>query len=191
MTWTTATTTKVVEKLLCAALLAALMNGCSDPEGIFAPDSAAVRAFRARLDSHPSATAVLQSRCPSPIRVLRLSVDRPVTEDILSLLQVTETHQVNTRRVRLLCGETVLSDAWNWYVPERLSPAMNTLLEQTDTPFGRVVQQTAFRRERLETRFPGKDSGIVLENRALLRRGADNAPISLVVEDYLPAALRP
>ncbi|WP_241009575.1 chorismate--pyruvate lyase family protein [Gluconobacter kondonii] len=191
MTRTTATTTKVVAKLLFAVLLAALMNGCSDPEGIFAPDSAAVRAFRARLDSHPSATAVLQSRCPSPIRVLRLSVDRPVTEDILSLLQVTETHQVNTRRVRLLCGETVLSDAWNWYVPERLSPAMNTLLEQTDTPFGRVVQQTAFRRERLETRFPGKDSGIVLENRALLRRGADDAPISLVVEDYLPAALRP
>ena len=191
MTRTTATTTKVVAKLLFAVLLAALMNGCSDPEGIFVPDSAAVRAFRARLDSHPSATAVLQSRCPSPIRVLRLSVDRPVTEDILSLLQVTETHQVNTRRVRLLCGETVLSDAWNWYVPERLSPAMNTLLEQTDTPFGRVVQQTAFRRERLETRFPGKDSGIVLENRALLRRGADDAPISLVVEDYLPAALRP
>ncbi len=183
----TATTTKVV----CAVFLAALMSGCSDPEGIFAPDSAAVRAFRARLDSQPSATAALQARCSTPIRVIRLSVDRPVTEDILTLLQVRETHQVMTRHVRLLCGETVLSDAWNWYVPERLSPAMNTLLEQTDTPFGRVVRQTAFRRQRLETRFPGKASGIVLENRALLLRGADNAPISLVVEDYLPAAIRP
>ncbi|WP_249199486.1 hypothetical protein [Gluconobacter sp. Dm-62] len=187
MTRTIATTTKV----FCAVLLAALMSGCSDPEGVFAPDSAAVRAFRARLDSQPSATAVLQARCPSPIRVLRLSVDRPVTEDILTLLQVTETHQVTTRHVRLLCGETVLSDAWNWYVPERLSPAMNTLLEQTDTPFGRAVQQTDFRRQKLETRFPGAASGIVLENRALLRRGSDNAPISLVVEDYLPAAIRP
>ncbi|MBF0858968.1 hypothetical protein HKD24_07025 [Gluconobacter sp. LMG 31484] len=167
------------------------MSGCSDPEGVFTPDGAAVRAFRARLDGQPSATAVLQARCPSPIRVLRLSVDRPVTEEILTLLQVTETHQVMTRHVRLLCGETVLSDAWNWYVPERLSPAMNTLLEQTDTPFGRVVQQTAFRRQRLETRFPGAVSGIVLENRALLLRGADGAPISLVVEDYLPAAVRP
>ncbi len=187
----TATTTKVVSKVLCAVFLAVLMSGCSDPEGVFAPGSAAVRAFRARLDSQPSATAALQARCPTPIRVIRLSVDRPVTDDILTLLQVHETHQVMTRHVRLLCGETVLSDAWNWYVPERLSPAMNTLLEQTDTPFGRVVQQTAFRRQRLETRFPGSASGIVLENRALLRRGIDDAPISLVVEDYLPAAIRP
>lgn len=167
------------------------MGGCTDPEGVFAPDSAAVRAFRARLDSQPSATAVLQAACALPIRVQHLSVDRPVTEDILTLLRVTETHQVMTRHVRLLCGDTALSDAWNWYVPERLSPAMNTLLEQTDTPFGRVVQQTAFRRQRLETLFPGRHSGIVLQNRALLLRGADDAPISLVVEDYLPAALRP
>ncbi|MBS1085878.1 hypothetical protein JK191_02255 [Gluconobacter sphaericus] len=167
------------------------MGGCSDPEGVFTPDSAAVRAFRTRLNSQPSATAALQARCSNPIRVVRLSVDRPVTEDILTLLQVREVHQVTTRHVRLLCGETVLSDAWNWYVPERLSPAMNTLLEQTDTPFGRAVQQTAFRRQRLETRFPGRASGIVLENRALLRRGVDDAPISLVVEDYLPAAIRP
>lgn len=191
MTRTTATTTKVVTKVLSVVILTALMSGCSDPGGVFAPNSAAVRAFKARLDSQPSATAALQARCPLPIRVLHLSMDRPMTEDILALLQVSETHQVTTRHVQLLCGKTVLSDAWNWYVPERLSPAMNTLLEQTDTPFGRAVQQTDFRRQKLETRFPGATSGIVLENRALLRRGSDDAPISLVVEDYLPAAIRP
>ena len=39
-----------------------------------------------------------------------------------------------------MCGEHVLSEADNWYVPARLTPEMNRLLETTDTPFGRAVQ---------------------------------------------------
>lgn len=168
-----------------------LTNGCSVPAGDFAPDSAAVRALRTRLSSRPSATAVLQERCSKPIRVLRLAVDRPVSEETLAHLAVESADQVLTRHVRLLCGDIPLSDAWNWYVPERLSAEMNTLLERTDIPFGRVVRRTAFRREVLEARFPTETSGIVLQNRALLRRGNDDAPIALVVENYLPAALAP
>ena len=44
-----------------------------------------------------------------------------------------------TRNVRLACGGHVLSEADNWYVPSRLTPAMNQQLETTDTPFGKVV----------------------------------------------------
>jgi hypothetical protein len=47
---------------------------------------------------------------------------------------------VKYRRVRLRCGQRVLSEADNWYVPGRLTEAMNQVLDTTDSPFGRVVQ---------------------------------------------------
>jgi hypothetical protein len=43
--------------------------------------------------------------------------------------------------VQLWCGDRLLSEADNWYVPSRLTPAMNTALETTDTPFGKAVQE--------------------------------------------------
>jgi hypothetical protein len=55
-------------------------------------------------------------------------------------LQVGAGEDVKYRRVRLRCGERVLSEADNWYVPGRLTAEMNRLLETTDTPFGRAVQ---------------------------------------------------
>ncbi len=44
------------------------------------------------------------------------------------------------RRVELACGQRILSEADNWYVPTRLSPEINAILETTDTPFGRAVR---------------------------------------------------
>ncbi|MES2118089.1 MAG: hypothetical protein V4578_23180, partial [Pseudomonadota bacterium] len=41
--------------------------------------------------------------------------------------------------VQLYCGDHLLSEADNWYVPDRLSAAMNRLLDKTDTPFGKAV----------------------------------------------------
>jgi chorismate-pyruvate lyase len=55
-------------------------------------------------------------------------------------LQVTSDDEVKYRRVRLHCGDRVLSEADNWYVPGRLTAEMNRLLETTDTPFGKAVQ---------------------------------------------------
>src|SRR5262249_23135272 len=49
----------------------------------------------------------------------------------------------------LRCGELVLSEADNWYVPARLTPEMNRLLETTDTPFGVAVQSLHFQRHTL------------------------------------------
>jgi chorismate-pyruvate lyase len=62
------------------------------------------------------------------------------TEEQRQRLQVTPQDEVKYRRVRLRCGSRVLSKADNWYVPSRLTPEMNRLLETTDTPFGRAVQ---------------------------------------------------
>lgn len=54
-------------------------------------------------------------------------------------LQLSAEEEVKYRRVRLKCGDRVLSEADNWYVPDRLTAAMNVLLETTRTPFGKVV----------------------------------------------------
>ncbi len=90
------------------------------------------------------------------------------------------------RHVRLRCGNAVLSDAKNWYVPARLTPAMNMALETTRTPFGTVVRPLGFRRERLESlrgRATECPAGTVLSHKAVLRL-ADGQPISLVIECY-------
>ena len=49
-------------------------------------------------------------------------------------LQVSPQDQVKYRRVQLRCGNWVLSEADNWYVPSRLTAEMNRLLETTETP---------------------------------------------------------
>ncbi len=39
------------------------------------------------------------------------------------------------RHVRLRCGDRVLSEADNWYLPRKLTPRMNRLLETSDMAF--------------------------------------------------------
>jgi hypothetical protein len=62
------------------------------------------------------------------------------TLEQLQRLQVVLVSDVKYRRVELRCGSLVLSEADNWYVPRRLTPEMNTLLETSETPFGKAVQ---------------------------------------------------
>jgi hypothetical protein len=54
-------------------------------------------------------------------------------------LRADSGEEVRYRRVRLRCGEHVLSEAENWYLPSRLTDDMNFTLDTTDIPFGRVV----------------------------------------------------
>ena len=64
-------------------------------------------------------------------------------------LDVKPDEPLGYRRVRLKCGDHVLSEADNWYVPARLAPEMNHVLETTDTPFGKAVAALHFRRHTL------------------------------------------
>jgi chorismate-pyruvate lyase len=66
-------------------------------------------------------------------------VDKPVTAEQRQRLEIDEREPVKFRHVELKCGERMLSEADNWYVPSRLSAEMNTALDTTDTPFGRAV----------------------------------------------------
>ena len=94
---------------------------------------ALLQSLNAELLSHPSATLTLDQWCAthrlaSPPRVVAERVrnaEKPVTAEQRALLGVVPTESVRSRRVRLHCGEHVLSEADNWYVPSRLTPEMN------------------------------------------------------------------
>ena len=158
-------------------------------------------AFEATLDSHVSATEALTQWClthnmgnPPVIRAVRMEGDTgELPSDIYALLGLAEGSTISYRHVRLVCGDVVLSEAHNWYVPSRLSPDMNAALEKTDTPFGKAVAALDFTRRKLAgTRGggPGCPADTILMQRALLAL-PDGQPISLVQECYTTANLTP
>jgi len=168
-----------------------------------------VEALNAELLSHDSATLTLERWCAShalasPAKVVAERVrgdDKPLSSAQRELLRLGPSEPVRYRRVRLRCGAHVLSEADNWYRPERLTPEMNRLLETTDTPFGKVVQPLGFHRRTLEAtdllattpadprpsaalRLPAA----VLQHRAVLEL-PDGTPFSEVVETYTDQVL--
>ncbi len=153
------------------------------------------------MAANDSATAALQQWCAArgiaePAQITA-DTDRserqapsPATR---AALGVGGDEPVAFRHVRLRCGDTVLSDAKNWYVPARLTSAMNAALETTQVPFGAVVRPLGFHRERLESRrgrMAECPAGTLLSQRAVLRL-PDRRAISLVVECYTQANLFP
>jgi hypothetical protein len=173
---------------------------------------ALVQTLNADLLSHDSATLTLERWCDvhrlaSPPRIVAQrvpDVDKPPTPEQRRELAITATDPVRYRRVKLMCGAHVLSEADNWYVPGRLTPEMNKLLDTTDTPFGVVVRALHFQRHTLSStllwlplpagwemnatgaRDTGADQPMpskLLEHRAVLTL-PDGTPFSEVVETY-------
>jgi chorismate-pyruvate lyase len=173
---------------------------------------AVLETLNAELLSHDSATLTLERWCaehrlaaPAQVVAMRVSgIDKAPSSDQRRELNVSDSEPVRYRRVRLLCGTAVLSEADNWYVPSRLTAAMNEQLETTDAPFGKVVQALRFRRHTLaaqllwqplpagwemaEARMPDGKGNLaipsqVLQHRALLML-ADGTPVSEVLETY-------
>jgi chorismate-pyruvate lyase len=174
---------------------------------------ALLQTLNAELLGHDSATATLQQWCADhrlaePPRIVAVPLrtePRSATGEQRALLQVAAGEPVIYRHVQLRCGAIVLSEAENWYVPARLTAAMNRELETTDTPFGAVVRPLQFRRRTLDARLlwsplppgwemnaaanPGpRDSPLlvpaaVLEHHAVLTL-PDGTPFSLLVETY-------
>ena len=173
---------------------------------------ALLETLNADLLSHDSATLTLERWCADhkladPPRVVAERVrdaDKPAGAEVRVALDVKPEEPLGYRRVRLKCGDHVLSEADNWYVPARLTPEMNHVLETTEVPFGRVVAALHFRRHTLstnllwrplpkgwemgETAAPSEASalaipGHVLEHRAILST-PEGEPISEVVETY-------
>jgi hypothetical protein len=202
--------------LLCASAVCEGASPAQTPNwtGSFAARVealAVLQTLNADLLSHDSATLTLERWCgghrlASPPRIVALrvpDVDKPPTPEQRRELGITPTDPVRYRRVKLMCGALVLSEADNWYVPGRLTPEMNKLLDTTDSPFGVVVRALHFQRHTLSATLlwlplpagwemnPGARDLVadqpmpskLLEHRAVLTL-PDGTPFSEVVETY-------
>jgi hypothetical protein len=106
-----------------------------------------IQTLNAEILASRSATLTLEHWCaahelsddPKVVARLDRGVDKPASAEQRRRLQVGDAEPVRYRHVRLTCGDHALSEAENWYVPGRLRPEMNRLLETTDTPFGKAV----------------------------------------------------
>jgi chorismate-pyruvate lyase len=166
--------------------------------------AALLQTLNAEVLASRSATATLESWCrdhrlASEPRIRAEAVKgaaKEATGEVRERLQVGPEEVVKYRRVRLRCGERVLSEADNWYVPGRLTAEMNRLLETTDTPFGRAVQPLEPYRRTYSmkvlwspTTGAGQGSGALpipeglFEHRAVLYT-REHKPFSEVVEVY-------
>ncbi|QIG81787.1 hypothetical protein G5C33_04620 [Sphingosinithalassobacter tenebrarum] len=154
-----------------------------------ARDVESLEAFAAELAAGPTATIVLQRRCGDvPVRA---DVDRALTvapnAAQRARLEVDADTPVIYRRVRLMCGERLLSVAENWFVPGRLAPDMQAALADSDRPYGEVIAPLAPRRVPLRTvrlwDGQGNVPDAVLQIDALVQAG-DGRALALVSETY-------
>ncbi|HHQ4530823.1 TPA: hypothetical protein ACSP1Y_004663 [Aeromonas hydrophila] len=172
---------------------------------------ALLQTLNATLLSNPSATITLQNWCADHkmagdprIRAIRdQATHKPADAAIREQLRIDADEPVGYRRVQLVCGAHIFSEADNWYVKSRLTTEMNKVLDSSDTPFGLAVKALKFNRKTLsstqiwsplpagwEMRMPviatSPSLAIpeqVLKHRALLSR-EDGTPFSLVIETY-------
>lgn len=178
---------------------------------------AVLQTLNADLLSNASATLTLDRWCaahklaPEGSKIVAQRVggqDKPADEHIRELLTVGPGELIAYRRVRLVCGDRVLSEADNWYVPAKLTAEMNQALNTSDIAFGRAVQALNFTRTNLSAKLlwsplsEGWDMDslithetsslslppFLLEHRAVLKL-QDGTPFSALVESYTDKVL--
>ncbi len=173
---------------------------------------AILQTLNANLLGSKSATRTLQVWCedhqmadiPKIIAIRDTGVNKEVSPEIRKMLQATASDPIVYRRVKLYCGKHVLSEADNWYLPTRLTPEMNNLLADTDTPFGVVVRELNFHRqtekvdllwqplpknwEQKKRMLTNKKSPLVIPDWVLQHQAIlfsdKNVPFSYVIETY-------
>jgi hypothetical protein len=116
---------------------------------------AIIQTLNGELLASRSATLTLEKWCadhklasePKILAKLVRGNEKPASPETRQRLNVGPDEPVKHRYVQLTCGDHVLSEADNWYVPGRLTPEMNQTLETTETPFGKAVQALGFYRQ--------------------------------------------
>lgn len=165
------------------------LTGC-----VTAASDPTIAAFEANLAAHASATKALGQWCRlrgidagGQIKVQFVhGADRAPPSDLHMTLGVPADEPLGYRHVRLVCGNAVLSEAHNWFVPARLTAEMNRELAESDVPFGTIAASLAFTREPIASvrrGDPGCPEGAISAHRALLRL-PDGQPLALVAECY-------
>jgi hypothetical protein len=173
--------------LLSALLLAAVPARADD---------AALARLKADLAGRESATQLLTRWCgdlglasPAHIRAVRVHRNKTASAWVRKALRARPGERLHYRRVQLMCGAHILSEADNWYRPTRLTAAMNHILDTTDQSFGAVVKPLDFHRRTI-SRVENADAKTPLRLTAVLET-PDGAPFSLVVENYRPILVNP
>ncbi len=177
---------------------------------------ALMQTLNAKLLASHSATSTLEEWCARrglggdpAVRAKRIiGLERPASLEQRERLRVGRDEPIIYRRVELACGERVLAEAENWYVPRRLNDTIRKILADSDTPFGRAVQDldpiretfsveifwrpplqdfdasTVAGRQEFEQAIPWR----LFQHRALVF-GPDRQPLSEVNETYTAAVL--
>lgn len=173
---------------------------------------ALLETLNADLLSNDSATLTLDRWCEDHKMATQAKIvaervhdtDKEPTAEVRQLLGVGPSEPVRYRHVRLHCGAHVFSEADNWYVPARLTPEMNKVLDTSDTPFGRAVQDLHFHRRTLSARLlwsplpekwemahalpRGRRGSLQLPHEIIQHRAVlslpDGTPFSALVETY-------
>ena len=159
-----------------------------------------VTEFEAELAKHDSATEALRQWCEArhianPAQIMarpRLGPEGRKPPQLRRLLGIGARDAIGYRHVELTCGDRVLSVAHNWYVPSRLTAAMNTALATSHVPFGRIAAPLGYIREPLEilSKPPGGcPENTISAHRALLRL-PDGRVLAYVLECYTAENLR-
>jgi uncharacterized protein YjiS (DUF1127 family) len=124
--------------------------------------AALVRDLSDHLLHAPTATEALHAWCAArrlsagPIIAVKQDPDRRrhADDDVLDELRPERHERIAYRCVRLVRGRVVLSEADNWFIPERLPPDVRSALEATDMPFGAAIARLRPSRRTYFVRFP-------------------------------------
>jgi uncharacterized protein YjiS (DUF1127 family) len=174
--------------------------------------AAHVRELSDHLLHASTATEALHTWCAArglaagPITALKQDPDqrRYPDDDMLDELRPERHERIAYRCVRLVRGLVVLSEADNWYIPDRLPPEVRDLLEATDVPFGAAIARLRPSRRTYFVRFAelsaagevgtgGGPAGLspsmpILEHKAVVL-DRNRQPLSVVSERYCAALL--
>ena len=116
------------------------MTGTSDT-------AALVWALNTRLIAGATATETLLAWCeehglsegPITVEIRQRFAPALVPDEVVPALELGPGETIHYRQVRLMRGSLPLAAAENWFVPQRLTAAMNEALLRTNVPFGQVI----------------------------------------------------
>jgi uncharacterized protein YjiS (DUF1127 family) len=124
--------------------------------------AALVRELSDHLLHASTATEALHAWCAArglsagPITAAKQVPDRRrhADDDVLDELRPERHERIAYRCVRLVRGRVVLSEADNWFIPERLAPDVRSALAATGMPFGAALARLRPSRRTYFVRFP-------------------------------------
>ena len=101
-------------------------------------------ALNTRLIAGATATETLLAWCeehglsegPITVEIRQRFAPALVPDAVLPALELDPGETIHYRQVRLMRGSLPLAAAENWFVPQRLTAAMNEALLRTNVPFG-------------------------------------------------------